>query len=133
VAGSVHGRVPGQAWPDEDPHSPWTDSQGPRQVHPGKTLWIIHHTIALQELKSIESGQKQMIFSIQNNLFGPLRKAWPTLQLQSIRKGSVLELVSTGAGNPERPTLRAVPKTTFNCAISYDKTKAAGVGWLYRK
>jgi hypothetical protein len=31
VAGSFHGGVPGRVWPDEDSHSPWTDSKGPRQ------------------------------------------------------------------------------------------------------
>jgi len=31
VAGSFHGEVPGPVWPDEDSHSAWTDSQGPRQ------------------------------------------------------------------------------------------------------
>jgi hypothetical protein len=29
VEGSFHAGVPGQVWPDEDSHSPWTDSQGP--------------------------------------------------------------------------------------------------------
>jgi hypothetical protein len=33
VAGSFHGGVPGPVWPDEDSHSPWTDSQGPRQAN----------------------------------------------------------------------------------------------------
>jgi len=33
VAGSFHGGVPGPVWPDEDSHSPWTDSQGPRQTY----------------------------------------------------------------------------------------------------
>lgn len=31
VADSFHGGVPGPAWPDEDSHSHWTNSQGPRQ------------------------------------------------------------------------------------------------------
>ncbi len=32
VSGSFHGGVPGPVWPDEDSHSPWTDSRGPRQL-----------------------------------------------------------------------------------------------------
>jgi hypothetical protein len=31
VESSFHGAVPSLVWPDEDSHSPWTDSQGPRQ------------------------------------------------------------------------------------------------------
>jgi len=31
VASSSHCGVPGSVWPDEDSHSPWNDSQGPRQ------------------------------------------------------------------------------------------------------
>jgi len=31
VADSLHGGVPGPVWPDEDSHSPWTNSKAPSQ------------------------------------------------------------------------------------------------------
>jgi hypothetical protein len=32
VPGALHGRVPGQVWPAEDFHSPWTNCRGPRHT-----------------------------------------------------------------------------------------------------
>jgi len=32
VADSLHGGVPGPVWPDEDSHSPWTNSKAPRHL-----------------------------------------------------------------------------------------------------
>jgi hypothetical protein len=38
VSDSFHAGVPGPVWPDEDSHSPWTDSQGLRHGHQSRRI-----------------------------------------------------------------------------------------------